>query len=823
MTGLPVFADVILPLALPCLYTYSVPFDLQNSVVVGKRVVVQFGKKKVYTAVVFHLHNDPPQEYTTKEIISVIDINPVVNLFQLKLWQWMANYYMCTTGEVMKAALPAGMKLESETRIVLNTDNIDYNNFDEKEIRLISCLENKKTISVNEAADILQLKHPLQVIESLLTKKAVIAEEELQDNYKARVEAYVTIWEGITEDQLLSYLRKLEKAPKQSDLLMKYISLSGIFGDQVTKDVKKSELRISANEYPAFNALIKKNILKVYEKEIGRLDQEDRILKGSNILNDQQHEAYDRIVECFNQHQVVLLHGVTSSGKTEIYIHLIEKCIKKGKQVLYLLPEIALTTQIINRLKLVFGRHIGVYHSRFTDAERIEIWKNVQDWPNEKSYKVILGVRSSLFLPFSDLGLVIIDEEHEYSYKQFNPAPRYNARDTAIILANIHGAKTLLGTATPSVESYYNAKTGKYGLVELNTRYLDIQMPEIVVADVAEARRKKKLKSLFTEQLLDCISDSLAKNEQVILFQNRRGFAPYIECPACGWVPKCMNCEVSLTYHKTTGHMLCHYCGFTRPVPDSCGACKNPVVQMRGFGTERIEDEVKLFFPDARVTRMDFDSTHSRKSYERIIGAFEDHKIDILVGTQMVSKGLHFDNVNVVGIINADAMLNFPDFRAYERSFQLMAQVSGRAGRTNKRGKVIIQTSDPGNTVILDVVENNYLRFYETQINERKECKYPPFYRIITIILKHKDQELLNEASISFTDSLNRHLPGRIFGPHVPLIGRIQNLFLKNILVKIERDLANQKVKETIRKEAGKLNSSEKFRYVQVVFDVDPL
>jgi primosomal protein N' (replication factor Y) len=817
------YADVILPLALSKLYTYSVPPELQNSVIPGIRVVVQFGKKKIYTAVIFRLHIEPPAEYTTKDIISVIDTMPVLNEHQLRLWQWIANYYMCSLGEVMKAALPAGLKLESETRIIMNPDFDSYSELNEKEYQLVSLLENKKAVSVNEASTILNIRHPSQLVNTLMLKKAVIVEEELKETYKPRCETFVSLYEGITEEQILSQMKILEKAPRQLDALMRYISLSGIFSSVKQRETKKAELIKSTGDNQAINNLIKKNIFRLYEKETGRLNDEPVITKPVNQLNSHQQEAYGRIAENFRDHNVVLLHGVTSSGKTEIYIHLIEEWLKKGKQVLYMLPEIALTTQIINRLKQVFGGRIGVYHSKFSDAERVEIWKNVQGFPGEKSFSVILGVRSSIFLPFSNLGLVIIDEEHENSYKQYNPAPRYNARDSAMILADIHGAKTLVGTATPSVETYHNADTGKYGLVELNHRYLDIMMPEIIVADLAEARRKKKLKSLFTEVLLDNISNSLSGNEQVILFQNRRGFAPYLECPACGWVPKCKNCEVSLTYHKTTGNLLCHYCGFTKPVPASCSACSNPVMQMRSFGTERIEDEIRIFFPEARVARMDYDSTHSRKSYERIINDFENRKIDILVGTQMVSKGLHFDNVNVVGIINADNMLNFPDFRAFERSYQLMAQVSGRAGRKHKRGKVIIQSSDPENPVILDVVDNDYVRFYNQQLKERKEYKYPPFYRIIIITLKSKNLQILNDAAMQFAINLQKQLGKKIYGPHLPLVSKIQNFHLKNILIKIEKGLSVSHIKDIIRKESGKVLADEKFKSVLLLYDVDPL
>ncbi|MCX6256672.1 MAG: primosomal protein N', partial [Bacteroidia bacterium] len=737
------FADVILPLALQRCYTYAVPAEMSGLVSPGQRVLVQFGKKKIYTAIIYRLHNQAPENYEAKEISALIDEKPVVNKHQIALWEWMSSYYMCRLGEVMKAALPIGLKPESETKVMLNAEFNEFTGLNQREEMILSSLEKNKSISIQDIGKLIGLKHPEPIVSRLLSKKAVVIDEELKESFKPKLETYVETDRQLDEEALHVVFKKLEKAPRQLELLMKYITLSGIFGSDEKKEVKKNVLVPGTNERQAFTCLVKKGIFITYEKETGRLVQVENTIKAVNELNEYQQFALDEIRKSFEDKKVVLLHGVTSSGKTEIYIHLIAEYLKSGKQVLYLLPEIALTTQIINRLRQVFGSTVGVYHSKFPDSERVEIWFNTLYRDSVNNYKVILGVRSSLFLPFSDLGLVIVDEEHENSYKQYNPAPRYNARDAAIMLAGMHGAVTLLGTATPAIETYYNALSGKYGLIDLTRRYLDIKMPEIILADLAEAKRKKLLRSFFTETLLGHIADSLKKGEQVILFQNRRGFAPYLECPSCGWIPRCKNCDVSLTYHKSSGLMLCHYCDYTMAVPSSCAACAHPVVELRGFGTEKIEDEIRIFFPDARVARMDMDSTHSRRAHEKIIAGFENREIDILVGTQMVSKGLHFDDVNVVGIMNADAMLNFPDFRAFERSFQLMEQVSGRAGRKNKQGKVIIQTHDIHHPVISDVVKHDFAGFYKQQLSERKMYHYPPFCRLINIILKHASPEVV--------------------------------------------------------------------------------
>lgn len=760
MNNVPEFIDVILPLPIPNLFTYRISKSQSNNIKPGMRVSVPFGKSKIYTALVKRIHNNKPDRYDVKNIHAIMDKLPLVNEIQIKLWDWISEYYMCSPGEVFKAALPSGFKLERE-------------------------------------------------------------------KYKPKIQTNIRLNPDITkEDKLNKILNQLERAPRQHALMIEYLSLCNPFSRKTTAEVEKSLLiKRTGSAYSSINSLVKKGILEITEKEVGRLISEQKALSKPAGLSDVQKKAMVRIKNDFGTKDVVLFHGVTSSGKTEIYIHLINEYIKKKKQVLYLLPEIALTAQIINRLKNIFGDKAGVYHSRFSDNERIEIWKNIlgETRQDEQQYSIILGARSSLFLPFSNLGLIIIDEEHENSYKQFDPAPRYHARDTAIMLARFHGAKVLMGTATPSIESYFNAKTGKYGLVELNLRYLEIEMPEIIITNVREARRKKEMKSLFSPVLLEHISDALDRKEQVILFQNRRGFSPFIECSNCGWIPRCKHCDVSLTYHKQINKVSCHYCGYAINIPGSCEACGSSALLTKGFGTEKVEDEISLFFPEAKVARLDLDSARSRKSLERILSGFENGKIDILVGTQMVTKGLDFNNVRAVGILNADNMMNFPDFRSYERSYQQMAQVSGRAGRKNRRGIVIIQTSDPGNTIIRDVENNEYHSMYNSQLRERKDFRYPPFYRLIKLTLKHRNKQELTKASIFLADILRKEFGSGILGPEPPLIGKIQNFNLTTILFKLEKEKSVVKAKKYISESIDKMLSLQEYKSVQVVADVDPV
>ncbi|MEE4196359.1 MAG: primosomal protein N' [Bacteroidales bacterium] len=825
MSDSPLFADVILPLPLKQLFTYSIPASYTQKAKTGKRVIVQFGKRKIYAAIIYRIHHQKPTHYETKDILSLLDDDPIVNESQLSLWQWIADYYMCSLGEVFKAALPSGLKLESETKVIYNAENTDIKKFSSTESLVLDFLEKTNIAKVNDIAQALNKKEALPVIKSLLDKKAVILEEKLKESYKPRTETYLDLHPSIkNEKELNKTFDSLKNAPKQLEVLMTFIQLSGKFFKKEPAEVSRlTLLKKSGASHPVIKSLIQKNILTEYTQTISRLDRSAGKARKAKQLSIAQNQAYESIQEQFKEKQVVLLHGVTSSGKTEIYIQLMQEQIKKGKQVLYLLPEIALTAQIINRLKSVFGNRVGIYHSRFNDGERVEVYQNVLQSGSDSRYDIILGVRSSLFLPFSNLGLIIVDEEHENTYKQYDPAPRYNARDSAMVLARIHQARVLLGTATPSIESYFNAKTGKYGLSELNSRFQEIKMPQIILSDTLKARKKKQMKSHFSPALLDHIRESLQNKEQVILFQNRRGFAPFLECDTCGWIPYCKHCDVSMTYHKQHNELVCHYCGHTIKNPKVCKACGNTSLTNRGFGTEKVEDEISIFFPEARVKRMDLDSTRSKFAYEKIIGGFEQGEIDILIGTQMVSKGLDFDNVGLVGILNADNMLNYPDFRAFERSYQLMAQVSGRAGRKNKQGKVIIQTSHPEHQILQFVLDNNYQEMYKTQLYERKNFNYPPYCRLISVSIKHKRQEVVHRSALQLANNLKKIFGKRVLGPESPVIARIQNLYIQKILLKIERQRSFQRARSLLDEQLTRLITMENFKTIQVSIDVDPV
>lgn len=824
MNQTPIFADVILPLPLAQLFTYSVPDELIGEVAIGKRVVVQFGAKKIYTALIRELHNNAPTDYKTKPLLSVLDNDPILTTIQFQFWEWIANYYQCTPGDVYKAAIPSGMKIESQTRIRLNPDYESNGELKHQQQQILHILSNAKDANINDLNQATGLKNTLPHIKSLLEKRAVFVEEQLQNSYHKKHINLVHLKKDFSESEIGIILDELRRAPKQQKLLLNYLNLSKKYIDPNPTKVKVTDLlQHCSASHSTLKTLTQKNILEIYKENVDRLQTGDLPIEQANPLNAYQEKAFKEIQQQFSHKGCVLLHGVTSSGKTEIYIHLINHHINKGEQVLYLLPEIALTTQIIHRLKRVFGNRVGVYHSKFSDSERVEIWNNIQNNDPQKSFQIILGVRSSIFLPFHNLGLIIIDEEHENTFKQFDPAPRYHARDAALVLARYHGAKTLLGTATPAIETYYNAKQGKYGLVELKNRYKDIKLPEIQIANLSEARRKKIMKSLFTPLLFENIERALRGGEQVILFQNRRGFAPYIQCQECGWVPQCKHCDVSLTYHRYNNKLVCHYCGYSITPAHNCEQCDSDNISDKGYGTEKIEDELTALFPEARVGRMDMDTTRSKRAYERIISDFENHHLDILIGTQMVSKGLDFDNVSVVGILNADAMLNFPDFRAYERSFQLMAQVSGRAGRKHKQGKVIIQTSDPKHPIIENVLTNNYSEMFRSQLLERKEYIYPPFFRLISINLKHKDPQVLNRAAHSLASNLKKIFGIRIFGPQAPLINRIQNFHILKILLKIEPKSSPTKAKWILNREANRLKQQKQFKSLMINFDVDPL
>jgi primosomal protein N' (replication factor Y) len=824
------YVDVILPLPVDGYFTYWVPKELDGNVMPGNRVVIQFGSKKFYSALVRKVHGEKPEGYETKPVEAILDSEPVVPESCFELWEWMAGYYHCPVGEVLKAALPSGLKLESETRITYNPEFIEVANcrLTPREELLFEVIRDKKSLSVFELNNSVLKKGTLPVIKELLNKGAISVEEEIREGYKQKKETFISVAPEFQDEiKLQRTLDLLHKVPKQQDLLtfmlqqkadldsISYISL-----------LKKDLLYRSGISTTVLNGLIKKGILATTEKTIDRIEQSEGQSISMNELSIAQQKAYEEIIASFGKNMTTLLHGITSSGKTEIYIKLIDSLLAQGKQVLYLLPEIGLTTQIINRLKRFFGNKVGVYHSKFNDAERVEIWNKVLNFNSKNTisdHQLIVGARSAVFLPFKNLGLIIVDEEHETSYKQFDPSPRYHARDAAVVLGHLKKIPVLLGTATPSVETYFNATTGKYGLVELKERHLNIELPKIITADFKEAYRRKQMRSHLTPELFDQITEALKQNEQVILFQNRRGFSPFVECKSCGWVPKCNHCDVSLTFHKHNNTLVCHYCGYSMANPSTCRSCGHKDISAKGFGTEKVEEELTALFPDAIVERMDLDSTRSKKAYENIIQRFENGAIDILVGTQMVTKGLDFENVSLVGILNADNLLNFPDFRAYERSFQLMAQVSGRAGRKYKQGKVVIQTTEPNHSIIKQVIENDYKGMFKTQIAERKFFKYPPFYRLVSIILKHRDKAELDRIAGEAAIALQSRFGKRLLGPEYPAVSRIKMLYIKQMWLKLEREISITNAKRQMQQMLDEVKSKAGNKTVQMIIDVDPM
>lgn len=813
------FVEVILPLAISINYTYRVPHELNNSIAIGKRVVVQFGKSKLYTAIVAAITEHAPAKYEAKYLLDILDDRPVVTLKQLEFWRWLAEYYLCNEGEVMNAALPSALKLASETKVMLNKEQAyDKAHLNDKEYLITEALDIQPELTISDIAKLLGQKTVMPILKSLFEKNIIHISEEVAARYKPRKRTYIKLnpeyYNQLKLEELFIILEK--KAPKQADAVLAYIKLS-----RQQKSVTKTELlEASGAGESSVRSLVEKDVFLIEEKTVSRLGGEEDEYNISNfVLSDAQQVALASIQQQFEHKDVVLLHGVTSSGKTQIYIKQIEAAMAAGRPVLYLLPEIALTTHIIERLRIYFGSSIGVYHSRFNDNERVEVWQKVLNG----EYKVVLGARSSVFLPFTDLGLIIVDEEHETSYKQFDPAPRYNARDAAIYLANKYGGKVLLGSATPSFESYYNARVGKYGLVELTERYGGVQLPLIQVVSITEEVKRKTMQSHFSSVLVQDIYQALDQKEQVILFQNRRGYAPVLMCKVCAYTPKCINCDVSLTYHKHSHKLHCHYCGYKEDPPNICPACGSTHLEYKGFGTEKVEDELSILIPEARLARMDLDTTRSRNALQNILNNLEEKKIDILVGTQMVAKGLDFADVTVIGIINADSLLKYPDYRANERSYQMLAQVSGRAGRRGKQGKVVIQTYDPNHRVIKQVINNDYSDLYFTEMEERKSFKYPPYYRIINLYIKHKDPEVLYNQAEYLSAELRKHFGERVVGPEAPLINRIRNFYIKSIMLKFERDSISIVKAKAIIKEVITLFQTTKLSKGSIVQpDVDP-
>ena len=827
------YLDIILPIALPRIFTYALPAALIAEAEVGKRAVVQFGKKKLYSGIVFKVHQNKPA-YDVKDILSFLDEAPIVHEKQFDFWSWMSGYYLCSMGEVMSSALPSGLKLASETMIRLNANHPELKDKDtsvplalpNREQEIVDQLIIKNRISLVELGDLLKRSNIFPTVRILMDKGLVSIDETLIEKFRDKKEIYISLSDQSKDEiWLRSQFDKLEKrSPKQLNLLMQFLKISM---DEKEPEIQRSRLlAIDKGAAPALASLIKKAILSQQERVVGRLGNFEELPVSDGIVySEEQKRAIGEIESAFEKHDVTLLHGVTSSGKTEVYIHFIEKALQAGKQVLYLLPEIALTSQLIRRLQKHFGNKVGVYHSRFSSNERVELWNNVlRGHADPNHYQVILGARSALFLPYNNLGLIIVDEEHEQSFKQQTPSPRYQARDASIVLAKQHGAKTLLGSATPSVESYFNAVAGKFGLVSMPLRYGGMEMPEICVVDLKEASRKKLMHTHFSQYLLDAIQAALDAKEQVILFQNRRGFAPYLECPSCDWSPSCINCDVTLVYHKQSNRLRCHYCGFQQELPSSCPACSDPAIKMMGFGTEKIEEDLALFFPKAKIGRLDIDTARSRESFHNIIYDFEKRKTDILVGTQMVTKGLDFDHVSTVGIMNADSMLKHPDFRACERSFQLMAQVSGRSGRRNRRGKVIIQAFQAYHPVINQVMANDYHAFYTQEISERDRFAFPPFVRLAELSLRHADARFLEHAANELVEELRLNLVGQdILGPQAPVISRVRNLFIQNILIKFKRDNHLQTYKSVLEQTILRFKGLEANRALLIQIDVDPL
>ncbi|WP_227990765.1 replication restart helicase PriA [Flavisolibacter ginsenosidimutans] len=810
------FAEVIIPLALPKNYTWHIPDEMLDSISIGCRVEVNLGKSKKYAGIVKNIHNQEPLSFEAKDILNVLDPEPVIHRYQLQLWEWMAAYYMCTEGEVMAAALPSHFKLSSETILIYNEEfDDDFSALDNDEFMIAEALQMKHELRLTEVQQILDATHVYPVVNRLIGKKLCFVWESLKQTFNAKKESFVLLSnEYHDEDKLSALLNNWGRAPKQMELLLSYLHLMKTQGEVTKADLLK---KASASD-AQLKGLVEKDILRIEKRSVERIRYAPKDVTIDFALTPSQAEALGQIQECFATKQVCLLHGITSSGKTHVYIKLIENFIRHGQQVLYMLPEIALTSQIIRRLQKHFGGYIGIYHSKFSQNERVEIWNKVKSG----EMKIVLGARSSLFLPYQDLGLIICDEEHDSSYKQQDPAPRYHGRDAAIYMASLTGSKVLLGSATPCLETYYNAKTEKYGLAQLNERFGEVKMPAIEFVDNRTIAHKPGEKVMLSPQLLDEIKASVAKGKQVILFQNRRGYSPYQLCTVCGWIAECRNCDVSLTYHKQSNKLKCHYCGNVYPPVTTCAACGSNKLVQRSFGTEKIEEVLEGELQGLKVSRMDFDSVKNKNAHDVLIQQFEQKKIDVLVGTQMVVKGLDFDNVDLVGILDADGLLHFADFRVNERAFQLMEQVSGRAGRREGQGKVLIQTMNPTHPVLLHVSRHDYTGMYNEEIEKRKQFFYPPYSRVINVHFKHKEREICFQAAHQFAKGMDFLYRKYIVGPAEPVINRVRGMFLMEMLLKLPRDAQMiAKCKEDIQKECANLHNIKQFKKVIVLPDVD--
>ncbi|ESU26449.1 primosomal protein N' [Flavobacterium limnosediminis JC2902] len=814
---MPHFVEVVLPLALPKTFTYLVSEAEFQYIQKGMRVAVPFGKTKIYTALVIDLHQNAPTLYQAKEIHQILDDAPVVNEFQIEHWQWIANYYMCSIGEVFKSALPSGFLLESETIISAPKEvTVNAKELSDSEFLIYQALQQQSSLKVEDIVAILGKKNVFPVLNAMLAKNVLVLQEEVAEKYKPKLTRYIRLQEEFLQQEQLSELMQiLSRAQKQRELVMHYFQLNAKEKKPVSV---KQLLEISGSTSAVVKSLVDKEIFEEYYITEDRVSFEKEEESGFQLSLPQQ-KAFDEIKESFDKQSVTLLHGVTASGKTEIYIKLIEDYIAKGQQVLYLLPEIALTTQLVTRLTAYFGNQVAVFHSKYSNNERIEVWNQVLQHSDKA--KIVIGARSALFLPFFDLGLIVIDEEHEQTFKQFDPAPRYHARDAAIVLASQHKAKVLLGSATPSLETYHNVKAKKYGLVELFERYGNVVLPEIYLVDLKDKYKRKRMNGHFSDDLLEAMAETLSKGEQVILFQNRRGYSPFVECMTCGHVPQCPSCDVSLTYYKFKNQLRCHYCGHSIANPTHCHACQSVDLSTKGFGTEQIEMELKALFPEKTIGRMDQDTTRGKFGYEKIIDAFKNLEIDVLVGTQMLAKGLHFDNVTLVGVMNADNMLNQPDFRSHERAYQMMMQVSGRAGRSEKRGKVMIQTYNPYHNIIQQVTHNDYNGMYNEQVYERHNFKYPPYYRLVKLTLKHRDFDKLKEGSMWLYNVLVQQLQIPVLGPEEPAISRIRNEFIRTILIKIPNQNHLGQTKKTTQRILNSFEAIAQYRAIKVTINVD--
>jgi len=822
---LTLFAELIMPVPIHKLFTYRVPNSFKEKIRTGQRAVVPFGKKKILTGIVFSVHDKPPTDYEAKYILEILDEGEIIYPQQFKLYQWIADYYMCSLGEVMIAALPSGLKLSSESMVQINPAfDAGHTEFDfsEKEWVVLYRLQ-KGNLSYSEVGQLLNSKNIYSMLRSLSAKAAIIIYEEVREKYKPKTEKHIRLTaEYIQKKKLEALFETFANKPKQEEIMLLYLQEIPVFThpELNTRGMPKAKILAEEISPASFYLLLKNKVLEEFEIAVPRFGFEDPVQIAPLLLSEKQELARNKILESLNEKGTALLQGVTGSGKTEIYIDLIKRALQGGNQVLYLLPEIALTTQIVFRLKKIFGSQMGVYHSKFSDNERVEVWNGILTG----KFKLVVGVRSSIFLPFDNVGLIIVDEEHDSSYKQNEPAPRYHARDVALVMAQIHQAKVILGSATPSVESFYRAHTGRYGHIELTTRFGEAQLPEIIFSDLSQERKKKTMKGEFSSRLLTEIKDSLAKKEQVILFQNRRGYSPMVECEDCGWVPACINCSVSLTYHQYRHAMICHYCGYKEELPSQCSTCSSKRIQTLGYGTEKLEEELKLHFPDSKIQRMDLDTTRSKAGYEKIIKDFENGETNVLVGTQMVTKGLDFNNVNLVGVFDADRMMHFPDFRSYERAFQLITQVSGRSGRREKKGKVVIQTSNPTHPLFAWVLKNDVTGFIQDQLKDRQEHFYPPFSRLIEITVKNIDKKIAVEVAQTLADQMrkkNKH--AKVLGPGEPMVSKIRNEFLMTLLIKIGRDQGKLgELKSDLFTLVENMRQIKEYRNVKIVFDVDP-